>query len=278
MDDKQRYQQYLLEKELAEQIRSASPEDRQSVIKKAYERLYREATWHPGLNPTEEQQKRKQQRKQSMFGWAIGNNKDVLEVGCGTGEFLASLAPCQKSCVGLEIAELKAEQFPDAGGSLSFEVMQGMSFPNIEDESFDVVFTSQVLEHFHPDDVGTHLREVYRVLRPGGKYVLDTPTGLNGPHDISRGFDAVATGMHLKEWTYTEIVPEFKNAGFGRSQVQILPQRVIRKWPGLASLGVCSAGWKVWGESIVHKISNEKLRTRVISAMGLYSLLLIGSK
>jgi len=278
MDDEQRYKQYILEKELAKEIFSASPDERQKVIKDAYARLYSETTWHVGLNSTYEERQKRVKRKHVAFGWALGKNKDVLEVGCGTGEFLASLSTREKSCVGLEIAKLKGDEFPESSKNLSFEIMEGMKFPAIKDSSFDVVFTSQVLEHFHPDDVPIHLSEVYRVLRKKGVYVLDTPTSINGPHDISRGFDKVSTGMHLKEWTYSEIVPVLKRAGFNKLRVQVFPLRIIRMFPWLAKLGMWPAGWKVFAEMLVRIAPGEWLKKQLISKLVLYTLLITATK
>jgi hypothetical protein len=41
-----------------------------------------------------------------------------------------------------------------------------------------------------------------------------TPNRLNGPHDISKYFDDIATGFHLKEYTTSELAALFKEAGF----------------------------------------------------------------
>jgi hypothetical protein len=52
------------------------------------------------------------------------------------------------------------------------------------------------------------------VLVPGGAYICVTPNRLSGPHDISRYFDKVATGFHMKEYSIRELEATFRKAGF----------------------------------------------------------------
>jgi hypothetical protein len=47
-------------------------------------------------------------------------------------------------------------------------------------------------------------------------YICITPNRVSGPHDVSRGFDKVATGFHLREYTGREIRKMFLSAGFTR--------------------------------------------------------------
>jgi hypothetical protein len=49
---------------------------------------------------------------------------------------------------------------------------------------------------------------------PGGRYVCVTPNRLNGPHDISKYFDRVPAGFHLKEYTVTELARLMRATGF----------------------------------------------------------------
>lgn len=90
---------------------------------------------------------------------------EVLDVGCGSKPYRAHLpARCY---VGLEIdtprtrADFSADAYYDG---------RHLPFP---DGSFDAVLCSQVFEHvFTPDEF---LREVHRVLRPGGCLLLAVP-------------------------------------------------------------------------------------------------------
>jgi SAM-dependent methyltransferase len=74
------------------------------------------------------------------------------------------------------------------------------------------------MEHLHPDDALEQLQQIFTALAPGGRYLCATPNRLNGPHDVSRGFDATATCLHLREYTLRELVPIMKRAGFSRVQ------------------------------------------------------------
>jgi hypothetical protein len=56
---------------------------------------------------------------------------------------------------------------------------------------------------------------------PGGVYLCITPNRLNGPHDVSRDFDDVATGFHLREYSTGELRRLFLRCGFERLQVRI---------------------------------------------------------
>ena len=83
------------------------------------------------------------------------------------------------------------------------------------EEAFDVVISTQVIEHFHPDDLLTHFEHARQILRPGGRYLFDTPHRSSGPHDLSRVFDFDrAAFMHLKEYTYEELAGALSSAGF----------------------------------------------------------------
>jgi hypothetical protein len=70
------------------------------------------------------------------------------------------------------------------------------------------------MEHLHPEDALEQLQNIYDVIAPGGKYICITPNRLSGPHDISRHFDEISSGFHLKEYTLSELYDIFIQAGF----------------------------------------------------------------
>jgi predicted SAM-dependent methyltransferase len=72
-------------------------------------------------------------------------------------------------------------------------------------QSFSLAVSIDVVEHLHPDDAREHVKQVFQLLRPGGRYMIFMPSRLDGPHDITAQEypDAKrALGFHLNESTY----------------------------------------------------------------------------
>ena len=103
--------------------------------------------------------------------------KDVLDFGCGYGGKTVEYARKANSAVGIEpfdtIIELATDYAADAGcGNVQFRVCTQDRIP-FPDESFDVVLSHDVLEHVADPEVS--LREINRVLRPGGVALVAFP-------------------------------------------------------------------------------------------------------
>lgn len=94
----------------------------------------------------------------------------ALELGSGTGGLSAALALAgfevdgiEPDSAGLRASALRAQRYP--GTVMRFQDGKAESLP-FDDESFDLVVSSQVLEHI-PDREGA-IRECHRVLKRGG--------------------------------------------------------------------------------------------------------------
>ena len=100
----------------------------------------------------------------------------VLDVGCGTG-YLAGIAARAVapggSVLGVDASESMVEYARGAVGTPScrFEVGTAQALP-AEDAAFDVVLSSLMLHHVPDADQPAALREMRRVLRPGGRLLL----------------------------------------------------------------------------------------------------------
>ena len=98
---------------------------------------------------------------------------NLLEVGCGTGRGLEILVNASEQYTGIDkyesLTSSLQKQYPQA----SFKAMVIPPFEGIADDSFDFVVSFQVIEHIQNDVA--FLKEIHRVLKPGGKAIISTP-------------------------------------------------------------------------------------------------------
>jgi ubiquinone/menaquinone biosynthesis C-methylase UbiE len=99
----------------------------------------------------------------------LNGGERVLDIGSGMGGFLVAAARNGMAVVGLEpstdyctITRLRGARY-DLSPSVVQGVGETLPFP---DHSFDVVLAQDILEHVRDPDLT--LREMHRVLRPGG--------------------------------------------------------------------------------------------------------------
>src|SRR5215831_6346726 len=94
----------------------------------------------------------------------------LLEIGCGMGTDLLQFARGGARVTGIDLTprsiELSRRHLSLYGEAGEFSVADCESLP-FADESFDVAYSNGVLHHT-PDTAGA-VREIYRVLRPGGQ-------------------------------------------------------------------------------------------------------------
>lgn len=96
--------------------------------------------------------------------------KKLLDIGCGSGEYLKFAENCGWSAFGLELDEEAVARGQKNG--LAIKSGSAESIP-YESGTFDVVRMWHVLEHaYSPSRV---LTEVNRVLRPNGLFLLSVP-------------------------------------------------------------------------------------------------------
>ncbi|TMC42874.1 MAG: class I SAM-dependent methyltransferase [Chloroflexi bacterium] len=104
----------------------------------------------------------------------------VLDLGCGIGNILIALAeriafthPLLGVDVSPDLIRIGEREIarPGLRDRIRLQVAPATRLP-FDDEAFDVVLTSHVLKHLDDDALRTSFREVARVLRPGGRFLL----------------------------------------------------------------------------------------------------------
>jgi SAM-dependent methyltransferase len=98
----------------------------------------------------------------------------TLDLGCGAGSFTAVLAQAGATAVGVEVAEAALRRARARNPSLDFRLAPIDGPLPLADNSFDVVWASEVIEHVA--DTARWLSEVRRVLVPRGRLLLTTPS------------------------------------------------------------------------------------------------------
>lgn len=154
----------------------------------------------------------------------------VLDAGTGAGHAALAIAPYVRTVHALDITREMLEQgrrlVAERGiANVSFEVGDVRSLPYL-DGTFDMVISRRAAHHFH--DLPAALREMTRVLCPGGRMVIDdrsvpeddevdrTINDLDRLHDPSHVRD-----RRPSEWSYL-----LKNAGLMVESVESYRKRV----------------------------------------------------
>jgi ubiquinone/menaquinone biosynthesis C-methylase UbiE len=123
----------------------------------------------------------------------------VLDIACGTGVGAGLLTGAATCVVGTDIAvdaiETAARRVPERYVLL---LSSGLALP-FPDDCFTAVVSFETIEHVD-DDLG-FLRELHRVLTPGGTLLLSTPNAL-----VTLPVDGVPRNpFHVREYTPTEL-------------------------------------------------------------------------
>ena len=98
---------------------------------------------------------------------------DVLDVGCGRGEFLDLLAAGGIRARGIDLNHEMAESCRARGLDVS-EADAVSYLAGLDDGSLGGIFAAQVVEHLQPGYLLRFLDLAYQKLRPGGRLVLET--------------------------------------------------------------------------------------------------------
>lgn len=153
----------------------------------------------------------------------VHGSDDVLEIGCGTGRIGLKLAPYCGQWTGTDISTKMLALASDRLRSL-----QNIRLTQLEGDlatftanSFDVVYATSVLGHLDEIDRWRYVEEAFRVLRPGGRLLLDN-IDIESEDGWSMFLNDVTRYQLLERPSYmprfstaSELVNYAERAGFG---------------------------------------------------------------
>ncbi len=122
----------------------------------------------------------------------------VLDLGCGEGDLTAVLAQTGARALGVDVAPAALERARRRHPQLTFGLTPIDGPLAFDDGSFDVVWSSEVIEHVA--DTARWLSEVRRVLVPGGRLLVTTPHHGRmalALHGIGRYSEPLGDHLHL---------------------------------------------------------------------------------
>lgn len=210
----QLFEHYQIEKELASRLKNADRSARKKLYASLYDELFERVPHHPQLTMRNDRDSRRidvalQLELLSRF---LNPDYTYLEIGCGDCQLLFEVSKYVRKVYGVDVSRRVTDNV-HAPRNFELKISDGISI-DVPDESIDIAYSHQLMEHLHPDDVLEHLKHVHRILAFGGKYICVTPHRFMGPHDISGYFENEAKGLHLHEYTNGEIRALFKTIGF----------------------------------------------------------------
>lgn len=160
----------------------------------------------------------------------------LLDAGCGRGAFIKLAAPLFSRLCGTDLAAPAAE----AVRALGFEAVEAdVSGPlPLAADSFDACTCLDVIEHVI--DPLAALKELHRVIKPGGQLVLSTPNircfrhivklVFSGRFPLTTTYDAVWGGGHLHYFTRADTLQLLESAGFTGATFALNPWQFNRSW------------------------------------------------
>jgi ubiquinone/menaquinone biosynthesis C-methylase UbiE len=184
-----------------------------------------------------------------------GQGENILDIGCGNGYLLYQFRNCYKKLIGLEYSPQRLAQAKVNLADYEFVPIQGSAedLGKIDTDSIDRIISADTIEHI--PDVYVAVAEMYRILKPGGTLIINTPNiafakkrmlllfgrfpSTSQPNE-GVGSDTLYDGGHLHYFTFRSLRLILEKAGF----------KVVEKvgygklgyihniWPSLMSVGV----------------------------------------
>ena len=157
--------------------------------------------------------------------------KNVLEIGCGNGVqakyILAKYSPASMTAIDLNSKNIeiaKAEVKKRGIKNIIFKVDDAQKLSSIENKSMDFIISIESAFHF--PDKASFLREIFRVLKPGGSFLIADILTIPRKNTSLRKF--WKKKMHFHHWPRQTYENELFKANLHIKNLSDITNKVIR--------------------------------------------------
>jgi SAM-dependent methyltransferase len=175
----------------------------------------------------------------------IKKTDTVLEIGCGTGLFTEKVYNATgASIIATDLSEDLLNNARKRNLPITFKTEDAMNL-SFADNSFNVVFGSSIIHHL---DFNKSLKEIYRVLKPGGRMVFAEPNMINPQILIQKNVPFIKERLGdspdetaIIRWSFKSLL---KKQGF--TSIKIFPYDFLHPYTPKPLIGVVNQLGKVF--------------------------------
>jgi len=152
----------------------------------------------------------------------MNGSASIVELGAGWCDFINSATSARRIAVDVWPGVVGA-----AASGVEAHVGSALELGFLEDASIDAVFASNLVEHLTHEQCDVLVKEVYRILVPGGKLVLIQP---NFRLSYKRYFDDFT---HVSMWSEVSLADYLSSRGWqiDRAQARFMPFSIKNRLP-----------------------------------------------
>jgi SAM-dependent methyltransferase len=169
--------------------------------------------------------------------------ESALDFGCGVGRLTATLSGHYEAVTGVDVSPSMLEharRIHAANDRCHFVYNDQPDLSQFADDTFDLAYSSLVLQHLTPGLSDGYVRELVRVVRPGGAVVLIVPERhLRTPRGLVYAYAPPSLISWMQQSVFGYPAPmRMQNVPAGRisSLVKPLGAQLVRSqprpWPG----------------------------------------------
>ncbi len=171
----------------------------------------------------------------------------ILDIGCGSYPlFLEQVEMKEKTGIDQVVGDALKTRWAARGITLIGKDLDRDPLIPLPDGSFDVVTMLAVFEHVEADKLPFIIREIHRVLKPGGIYVVTTPARWTDPILATMSFLRFVSADEIDEHEETHTRQSMKNTiangGFSLENIET---------------GTFECGMNLWARATKLNIDNE---------------------